>query len=398
MILSKTVQNAVLVHQKMQNKKPKIFIIAGEVSGDVLGAGIIHEMPDVTFVGVGGENMIAAGLQSIFPMGDLAVMGVVEVAGRARTLTRRISETVAAIIKEKPDIVLTIDAPGFAKSVIKKIRKMDDGKKLIDHGMRFHHFVAPQVWAWRPGRAKKYAKTFDKLYAFFDFEVPYFTAHGLDTIAVGHPLADKLIGKYPAQKTKPGEKIITLVPGSRMSEVKKLLPIFQRVAERLTAGGYVGYKFVIPTVETTEQYVRENVAKWNAAVELIPSDARYDIYAKTYIAVVASGTVSAELAMLHIPTIVVYKMNAITTFFAKMLIHTKWVSLVNILLKRTVIPEFLGTAATDENVIGAMVDLAIPANRKKMISELSSADSLWRHGNETSSSVIANDLRNTIKH
>ncbi len=396
MISLKIVLNVVLAHPRMLNNKPKIFIIAGEVSGDVLGARIMREMDDVEFVGIGGENMVAAGLHPIFPLGDLAVMGVSEVVANARTLTRRISETVDAIIAAAPDIILTIDSPGFAKSVIKRIRKLPAGRELIDRGMRFHHVVAPQVWAWRPGRAKKYAKLFNKLYAFFEFEVPYFTQYGLNTIAVGHPLSDALIGKYPEHKHTSREKIITLVPGSRMSEVKKLLPIFRDVAERLTAAGYNGYKFVIPTVETTVDYVRENVSKWNARVELVPAKSRYDIYAKTYIAIVASGTVSAELAMLHIPTIVIYKMNAITTVLARLLVQTKWVSLVNILLKRSVMPEFLGPHATTQNILDAMTQITIPANRNKMISDLKSADNLWRNTNGAPASIIAHDLRTAL--
>ena len=179
----------------MQNKS-KIFIIAGEVSGDVLGARIMSEMPDAEFYGIGGENMTAAGLRPLFDMSDLSVMGVMEVLGHARTLTRRIRQTVDEIIRVRPDIVLTIDSPGFARSVIRGLRRSAAGRALIDGGLRFHHVVAPQVWAWRPGRAKKYARTFDKLYAFFDFEVPYFTKFGLDTVAVGHPIADGIIGKY----------------------------------------------------------------------------------------------------------------------------------------------------------------------------------------------------------
>ena len=151
-----------LARLKMQNKKLTIFIIAGEVSGDVLGARIMSEMPDASFVGVGGQNMIAAGLTPLFPMGDLAVMGVIEVAAHARTLMRRIRQTADAIIETRPDIVLTIDAPGFARSVISQVRKMPAGRALIADGLKFHHVVAPQVWAWRPGRAKKYAQTFDK--------------------------------------------------------------------------------------------------------------------------------------------------------------------------------------------------------------------------------------------
>ena len=376
----------------MQNKKIKIFIIAGEVSGDVLGARIMQHMPDADFIGIGGENMQSAGLKSLFPMSDLAVMGAVEVLAHARTLTRRIHETVNEIITQKPDVVVSIDAPGFAKSVIKQIRKSDAGKQLIKSGLRFHHVVAPQVWAWRPGRAKKYAKTFDKLYAFFDFEIPYFTKHGLDTVAVGHPISDGLIGRRkPAQKQS--EKIITLVPGSRMSEVKRLLPLMHDVADMLSRNGYMGYKFVIPTVETTAEYVRNETSRWAVKPILVPASERYDIYSKTYIAIVASGTVSAELAMLHIPTIVVYKMNNITTWLVRQMIRVKWVSLVNILLNRGVYPEFLGPAATAENVINAVGQLSIPSVRDKMISDLKSADILWRKPDGNPSQIIAEQIK-----
>lgn len=377
----------------MQNKKLRIFIIAGEVSGDVLGARIMREMPDAEFVGVGGENMISAGLKSLFPMADLAVMGVVEVAAHAKTLTRRIRQTAQAIIEEKPDIVLTIDAPGFAKNVIKQVRKAVEGQKLIGDGLRFHHVVAPQVWAWRAGRAKKYARIFDKLYAFFDFEVPYFTKYGLDTVAVGHPISDSLLGKTKTTKSKKSDKIITIVPGSRMSEVKRLMPIFHDVVHQLVANGYSGYKFVIPTVETTVDYVKSCVSKWKVKPELVTSDKRYDVYSKTYIAIVASGTVSAELAMLHIPTIVVYKMNPITSWLIKQVIRVNWVSLVNILLNRGVYPEYLGKDATTENVLNEIQQLTIPSVREKMIKQLKSADNMWRRNEGTPAALIAHFLR-----
>ena len=377
----------------MQNKKFKVFIIAGEVSGDVLGARIMSQMPDVDFVGIGGENMQAAGLRSLFPMSDLAVMGVVEVLAHAKTLTGRIKQTVEAIIAEKPDVVVSVDAPGFAKSVIKQIRKSKDGQKRIAAGLRFHHVVAPQVWAWRAGRAKKYARIFDKLYAFFDFEVPYFTKYGLDTVAVGHPIADSLIGKYKTAK-KQREKIITLVPGSRMSEVKRLLPLMRDVVDMLARNGYMGYRFVIPTVETTADYVRQQIAKWPVKPELVSADQRYDIYSKTYVAIVASGTVSAELAMLHVPTIVVYKMNPITTWLVRQVIRVNWVSLVNILLKKSVFPEYLGPAAETENVVNAVQLLTIPSNRDKMIVDLKSADDLWRRPTGDAAQLIANGIKN----
>lgn len=395
MILLKIVQSVELAHLKMQNKKIKVFIIAGEVSGDVLGARIMRAMPDAEFYGIGGENMISVGLDSLFPMSDLSVMGVLEVAAHARTLTRRINQTVNAILAMRPDIVLTIDSPGFAKSVIKKLRKMSAGQKLINDGLKFHHVVAPQVWAWRAGRAKKYARTFDKLYAFFDFEVPYFTKYGLETIAVGHPIADGLVNRHVSKKRgqNDNEKIITLVPGSRMSEVKRLMPVFRAVVHQLVANGNNEYKFVIPTVETTIEYVRENIKTWDVMPELVPSAQRYDLYARTYIAIVTSGTVSAELAMLHIPTIVIYKMNPITTWLVRQVIRVKWVSLVNILLNRGVYPEFLGDDATAENVLGAVRQLTIPTVRNQMIAELKTADTLWYRTDGAPATLIAESLR-----
>ena len=204
-------------------KRLKIFIIAGEVSGDVLGAKIMHEMPDADFVGIGGQHMEKMGLKSVFPMTDLAVMGIFEVVARAHVLLNRINQTVSAIIREKPDVVLTIDSPSFAKSVITKVKK-----KNVLHETKFYHVVAPQVWAWGASRAKKYARIFDRLYAFFEFEVPYFTKYGLNTVAVGHPIADGL-KDYTISNTH--DKIITLVPGSRMGEVKKLLPVFKNTVD-----------------------------------------------------------------------------------------------------------------------------------------------------------------------
>ena len=376
----------------MQNKKLKVFVIAGEVSGDVLGGRIMSKIKNAEFVGIGGENMLAAGLQSLFPMSDLSVMGIVEVLGHAKTLTRRIKQTVNTILTEKPDVVLSIDAPGFAKSVIKQVRKNPDGKKLIENGLQFQHVVAPQVWAWRSGRAKKYAQIFDKLYAFFDFEVPYFTKYGLNTVAVGHPIADGLIGKYK-KLNKNAEKIITLVPGSRMSEVKRLLPLMRDVVDMLYRNGYMGYKFIIPVVETTKDYVAAQVAKWPVKPELVASVDRYDVYAKSYIAIVASGTVSAELAMLHVPTIVVYKMNPITMWIGRRIINVKWVSLINILLNKSVFPEFLGVDARTENIVNAVQQLTIPSVREKMITELKSADDLWRRPDGVATQLIADGVR-----
>jgi lipid-A-disaccharide synthase len=165
------------------------------------------------------------------------------------------------------------------------------------------------------------------------------------------------------------------------------------IAERMSRDGYMGYKFIIPTVETTAEYVRNETAHWRVKPILVPSSERYDIYSKTYIAIAASGTVSAELAMLHVPTIVVYKMNAITTMIARLLVNIKWVSLVNILLNRTVFPEFLGPNATVDNIMDAVQQLTIPSKREKMISDLESADKLWLPGKNGAATMIADGIK-----
>ena len=367
---------------KTIKKNLKVFIIAGEVSGDILGAKIMQKMPNVHFVGIGGQHMTEMGLKSLFPMSDLSVMGITEVLGHARTLSKRIKQTISAIIREQPDIVLTIDSPGFAKSVVKNIRK-----KNVLQNTKFYHVVAPQVWAWGANRAGKYAKIFDKLYAFFDFEKPYFEKYGLPVVAVGHPIADGL-DKY--KHTIKNEKIITFVPGSRISEVKKLLPLFHKTIDLLGDN----YKYIIPTVETTDAYVRESISKWKTKPEIVHANKRYDVYANTYIAVVASGTVSVELAIMHIPTIVVYKMNPLTSLLAHFLIHVKWASLVNILMNKTIFPELLGQKAKAKSIIKHINNLMIPLQRTKMINELKSADDKWIKSGKKPAQLIADDILN----
>jgi lipid-A-disaccharide synthase len=368
----------------INKKNLKIFIIAGEVSGDVLGAKIMREMPGVDFVGIGGQNMKAAGLKSLFPISDLAVMGLFEVLARARTLTKRINQTVSAIIDEKPDIVLTIDSPGFAKSVIKSVR--NNGQLT---NAKFYHVVAPQVWAWGAKRAGKYAKIFDRLYAFFDFEKPYFEKYGLTTIAVGHPISD---GLKDYKKTVKNEKIITFIPGSRMSEVKRLLPVFHKTIDMLGTD----YRYVIPTVETTDAYIRCAIKNWKIKPELVSSDERYNVYANTYIAVAASGTVSAELAIMHIPTIVVYKMNPLTVLLARLVVRIKWASLVNILMNKTIFPELLGSKATPSAIVNEVQGLTSEKSRERMIKALQSADNQWARSGQKPAALIAKDILSSI--
>jgi lipid-A-disaccharide synthase len=298
------------------------------------------------------------------------------------------------------------------------------------------------VWAWGAWRAKKFAKIFDRLYAFFDFEAPYFTKHGLTTIAVGHPIADGLTPPLRGSRRAEGDAVggqknIALIPGSRMSEVKKLLPIMREVAECLSlpltgsqtsaadspsrgewqdsAGhelrhppleggsknakhfsGRGQYKFFIPVVETTREYIENEIKNWRVKPTIVPAARRYELYAKTHTAVCASGTATAELAIMHVPAVVVYKMNPVTQFFGNIMIKTKWSALVNIIANREIYPEFIGGAATAENIVAAVRKLDAPAARKKMISELTAADKLWKRGDKSPAKLIADDILKTV--
>ena len=191
-------------------------------------------------------------------------------------------------------------------------------------------------------------------------------------------------------ESKSNEKIITLVPGSRIGEVKRLLPVFREFIEKIDNRNE--YKFAIPVVETTAEYVKSVVATWPVRPEIVPSVARYDLYRRTYVAVVASGTVSAELAMLHVPAIVAYKMNRVTTWIGHLLIRVRWVSLVNILLNRAVYPEFLGEKATPENIACAFRAMTNPVTRKKIVSDLCAADSMWVRPEGAASKIIAEQV------
>ena len=158
--------------------------------------------------------------------------------------------------------------------------------------------------------------------------------------------------------------------------------------------GYRDYKYVIPTVETTKEYIENNIKKWSIKPEIISSKERYDLYANAYIAIVASGTVSAELAIMHIPTIVVYKMNPLTVLLGHILLRIKWVSLVNILMNKCIYPELLGRNATAYNIMNCLQQLTLPAVRKQLINDLCDADDKWQHNKQNPATVIANDILN----
>ena len=322
---------------------PTIFLVAGEPSGDALGARLMSALKEargdaVRFAGIGGAGMAAEGLDSLFPMGELSLMGLAEVLPHVPRLLRRIDETVSAIRAQRPDAVVTIDSPGFSFRV---------ARRLAGSGIPLIHYVAPSVWAWRPGRARKIAGFLDHLLALLPFEPPYFWAEGLACTFVGHPVLESGAGDGdgPAFRRRHGigddVPLLCLLPGSRQGEVSRLLPVFAETVA-LVAKSRLDVEVVLPSVEGLAAAVSSATAMWPVRVRVVTGDAeKFDAFAAADVALAASGTVALELAMAKTPAVIAYRMHPLTGWLARRLVRVRYVSLVNLVLDRPVMPELL---------------------------------------------------------
>lgn len=341
----------------------RIYIIAGEPSGDLLGASLITSLKrklgrNVMVQGIGGPNMEEAGMQSLFPMQDISHMGFLEVLPHIPTILRRLRQTIKDIETFKPDAVVTIDSPGFNKRLVKKLK----GKKSY-HQPKFIHYVAPTVWAWRPKRAELMAKLFDHLLTLLPFEPPYFEPHGLTTTFVGHPIVQSDIVSGDGQLFIERHKLfdrgpfITLLPGSRAGEINHHMPLMHEIMRHLMSR-YPRAMFLVPTVPQMKDKVEEAMKKTSHKYMVITDKHdKADAFAVSDVAVAASGTVTLELAMAKVPTVVFYKLNPLTYEIARRLISINYVSLINILSKNMIIPEFIQYDAKPRRVIDAVCRL-----------------------------------------
>ncbi len=348
----------------MTHDAPLFFLVAGEASGDLLGARLMAALKKrtnghVRFAGVGGPRMVAEGIDLLFPQSDLAHMGLFELVRHLPLLLRRIRETIDAVRRMRPSALVTIDSPDFSFRVAKKLK--GEGIPLI-------HYVAPTVWAWRPGRAKKIAAFLDHLLALLPFEPPYFTKEGLDCTFVGHPLVESGAshGDAAAFRTKfhvsDNVPLLAVLPGSRMGEVKRLLPVFRETVVRLHAQ-FPGIEIVVPLVPHLASLVREEVKIWPVKAHFVDQDDdKYNAFTACRAALACSGTVSVELAMAALPTVIAYKIGWLTAMIYRRLIKTRFVTLVNIMQDKEIMPEFLQENCTPERLVPALLDLL--TNRK----------------------------------
>jgi lipid-A-disaccharide synthase len=326
---------------------PLIYLVAGEASGDVLGARLMAALrarrAELAFAGVGGEQMALQGLTSLFPMRDLALMGLAEVLPRLRHLRRRLHRTAADIAARQPDVVVTIDSPGFTLRLLRAIRPL---------GVKRVHYVAPQVWAWRERRVRHYRGLWNQLLCLLPFESAFFARHALPATFVGHPVLESGADRGDAARFRATHnieataRVLTVMPGSRRTEVARLVPILGATLQRLP-----DVVPVVPVAAPVAQAAHEGTREWLRRPVLVTElQDKHDAFAASAAAVTKSGTSTLELAMAGVPMVVTYRVHPLTAAIARRLFTVSHVSLVNLLAGRAVVPELLQEACTPDRL------------------------------------------------
>ncbi|MDJ0929675.1 lipid-A-disaccharide synthase [Breoghania sp.] len=349
------------MNKKTDEKPFRVFMVVGEESGDQLGARLMRALKErhthVEFSGTAGPGMQAEGMESIFPLSDIAVMGLSAVLGRLPTIIRRVHQAVDAAVAANPDVLVIIDSPDFTHAVAKRVRKAAPHIPIVD-------YVSPSVWAWRPGRARRMAAYVDHLLGILPFEPEVHKRLGGPPCSyVGHPRIDEL---RPAREEREKERkeppVLLVLPGSRSSEVGRLLLPFRKTVERL-AKSVPDLEILLPTVPHLEERVRADVADWSVPVTVVTGESeKFAAFRRARAALAAFGTVTLELAIAAVPIAVCYKLDwfyrrlkQIHRFFP--IVKTSSMVLPNIILGRNVMPEFLDEEVCPDRLIPLLSDL-----------------------------------------
>jgi len=378
-------------------KKPKIYIVAGEPSGDILGDQLIKSLQtkfdSPIFNGVGGEKMQSNNFRSLFDMSHISIFGIFPVIKKLFFLLRKINDVVNDIVQIKPDIIILIDSPDFNHRVAKKVKRHLPDIPIIC-------YVAPTVWAWRQGRAKKMSKYFNYLLSVIPFEVNFFEKYGLKTTYVGHPFIEK-VKKIDDKNFSNqldllnGDKTIIFLPGSRRSEIERHSPIMSQAIEYLRSQD-LKINILIATGHKQLNQIRE----YFPDIKVITDDnEKYSLFKIADFACAASGTVTLELGLTETPTIVIYKMDKFTWFFISRMVKVKFVSLVNLILGRESSKELLQDNYTKENLIDEINKLLLDSEiQKKQIEDLREFKLIMKKNinnpSENASNIIKNILEN----
>ena len=334
-----------------------ILLTALEASGDALGAGLMIELrrrlgPEVRFIGLGGPAMTAQGLVSAFDIAELSVFGLLDGLLAVRRAQRRAGQIADLARREQPDIAVMIDSWGFSYLLARSLRAAMPGLKLVK-------YVAPQAWASRPGRAKALARSFDRLLSIVAFELPLFQAAGIPTTFVGHPaLADDLpkgdgAGFRARLGAGPADPVLLVLPGSRASEVKRLLPPFEEAIALLKAER-PSLQVVVAPAATVAEMVIAHTAGWPFRVHLAEPDQRLDAMAGADAALACSGTVTTELAVAGCPMVVAYRLDRLTYQIGRRIILTRFITLINIAADEAIVPELIQDDCTGPRLAEAL--------------------------------------------
>jgi lipid-A-disaccharide synthase len=331
-----------------------IYIVAGEQSGDVLGARLIAALraarPELRFAGIGGPLMAAEGVKTLFPLNELAIMGLLEVLPRIWHLRRLLHAAAADVAARRPAVLVTIDSPGFTLRLL----------KLVGGTVKRAHYVAPQVWAWRERRVRHFPGLWDRLLCLLPFEPEYFARHGLPAVFVGHPVLESGAGDGDGARFRAAHglardaPILVLMPGSRRGEVAKLLPVLAETLALLTPD-LPGLIAVLPVASAVAGTVRAATAAWPVPPSIVSAiEAKHDAFAAASAAVTKSGTSTLELALAGVPMVVTYRVNPLTAMIARRLVKIRFAAMVNLLADRELVPELIQQDSTAAKLAAAV--------------------------------------------
>lgn len=345
-----------------------VMLVAGEASGDQLGAQLmagIRELAGntVNIVGSGGPAMARQGLQNLFPFGVAAVMGLREVVPSIPRILRAVRTAKEFALRTRPDLIVLIDSPDFTHRIARSIKDKDKT-------LRTANYVAPQVWASRPYRARKMARYFDAVLTLFPFEDAFFHRYGMKTYSVGNPVLERAARVKGGEEFRarhgiaPDATLLTVLPGSRRNEIRFILPEFRKTVE-LLAPAHPNLVCVLPTVAHVGHHVREGAKDWPTRLVLVEGeDEKFAAFDAADMALAASGTVTLELAAARVPMVVGYRAGAVTYALTKPLVLVKYITLVNLILNREAIPEFLQSRCTPANLAAALTPLIEEPNAR----------------------------------
>jgi len=346
---------------------------------------------------MGGPAMTAQGLNSFFPLKDTAVMGLREVVPKIPVILRRVNDIAAIALTRRPDAVVLIDSPDFNHRIAAKLKKLDPAIPVIN-------YVAPQVWASRQYRARKMARNFDLLLALLPFEPPFFEKYGLHTVFTGHPVIErgKLMTGGPELRARlglaPETPVLCVLPGSRSSEIRFILPIFKDAVAEI-AKRVPGLVTLLPTVPHVAAKVRAGAENWPTPLHIIESEAdKYAAFKAANAALAASGTVTTELALARTPMVVAYRVGGLTYTLAQVLFRFKFFALVNLLLDRMAVPELLQHNATPTALADAVTPLLTDKSAAaRQIADLDAVAKALGEGSEAPSLRAAHAILDFVK-